>query len=412
MTRRFAMVMPELPWPLDQGSRRFMFDAAMLLKCHGQVDLFTREIGDQAEAIRTLEAQGFHLELDGSYRDQRAGAKIGRRLGNELRAFRSSRPRELHYTATPRLSEKLATRSEQVDYAAVVGVFWQTWPIMKLAPAGHRVLLISDVEHVRAADADRIVQRRGSQKLQERLRRAEIEAWLAADWLLCISELDAERARDALRDLDGAPEIAVWPIAFGSAPIAPRATRNDAKLELLCYGHWEAPFNRDGLLWFLRELWGPVAGRFPDCSFRVAGKGLDAELRRLLAEVPSVEPLGWVESLSDELLRADAAVIPLRYAGGLRYRLLEAIAAGCPVICSDVAAAGSAFLAGEHYIPANDATQLADAMMALRGDRGRAAAVGMAERASIELETSYGRDKAANELARLIDRIGRHASDE
>ncbi|MGL4463259.1 MAG: glycosyltransferase, partial [Planctomycetia bacterium] len=64
-----------------------------------------------------------------------------------------------------------------------------------------------------------------------------------------------------------------------------------------------------------------------------------ASLARL-NRVPGVELRGWVESLTEAYGRATLAVAPLRVARGIQNKVLEALAAGVPVVASPAAARG------------------------------------------------------------------------
>mgnify|MGYP000096073861 CR=1 FL=1 len=128
--------------------------------------------------------------------------------------------------------------------------------------------------------------------------------------------LSEEDREDALALLGGATA----PV-FGRCPVSieiPSVVRTELPDgDLLLYGHWEAPFNRDGLKWFLYEVWPVLRDHPSQPSLRIVGRGIP--------EQPAddrIIPAGFAEDLSAEFARARAVLIPLRYASGMRYRLI------------------------------------------------------------------------------------------
>jgi glycosyltransferase involved in cell wall biosynthesis len=93
---------------------------------------------------------------------------------------------------------------------------------------------------------------------------------------------------------------------------------------------------------------------------------------------------GYVDDVRVELWRAQAAVAPLRIARGVQNKVLEAMAAGTPVVATASAAEGIEADPGRDLLVADEPRAFADAILALLSDgelaariaaRGRAAAV-------------------------------------
>ncbi len=64
---------------------------------------------------------------------------------------------------------------------------------------------------------------------------------------------------------------------------------------------------------------------------------------------------GWVDELAPELARAAVVVAPLRSGGGTKLKVLEALAAGRPVVATTVGAEGIEVGDGEHLLVADGA---------------------------------------------------------
>ena len=69
--------------------------------------------------------------------------------------------------------------------------------------------------------------------------------------------------------------------------------------------------------------------------------------------------------------QAFAAVVPLRVGGGTRLKILEAMAAGVPVVSTLRGAEGLLVTPGVHYLLADDETTMYQAVVDLAGDQAR-----------------------------------------
>ena len=345
----FVYVSPVLPLPADQGSKRFQLELGRTLRQLGTVQWISREIGDQSEERAQLRSEGFQLGLDRGFVRQDAWHRALRRARIDARAWRWRRPRELAFTCTPPVL-RLVERAAQFDGELIgIGAFWHSWRALLALPRARRVLVLSDLEHDRLAAAVRLGLARSSQV--ERLRAAELEAIAQVGLVLAISPEDRALLEDLARP--SGTQVGLWPIAVPLPETMVPRPRSAAALRLLSYGRWEADFNRDGLSHFCAAIWPGLRRAHPGLQMAVGGSGLEGALRAKLAGL-GIEVLGWVRSLPEELARAHGVVVPLRYGGGVRYRLLEAFAHGMPCIASPRAARGCGAQAGVHYLEAEE----------------------------------------------------------
>jgi glycosyltransferase involved in cell wall biosynthesis len=119
--------------------------------------------------------------------------------------------------------------------------------------------------------------------------------------------------------------------------------------------------NRDGLGWFLGDIWPAVTRRSPNMTLRIMGKGPPMPG----FEQPGVEPLGYIEDTAAEWASWTALVVPLRIGGGTRIKILEAFARRCPVISTSLGAYGLQAEDGLHYLKAETPADFAKAVARL-----------------------------------------------
>jgi sugar transferase (PEP-CTERM/EpsH1 system associated) len=96
-------------------------------------------------------------------------------------------------------------------------------------------------------------------------------------------------------------------------------------------GHMGVPHNIDAARFFALEVFPDIQKMFPDSKFIIAGAD-PAQSVLDLSSQPNVEVLGYVEDLNFELNRSHIFIAPLRFAAGVQNKVLEAMAAGRPVV--------------------------------------------------------------------------------
>ena len=105
----------------------------------------------------------------------------------------------------------------------------------------------------------------------------------------------------------------------------------------------------------------------PEVTLRLVGQGPDAALRSRHDGRLTVVT-GAVDDVRPHLARATVACLPLVSGSGTKYKLLEALSAGVPVVCSPLAAEGLAVEHGRHLLVAETDDAVAAAVGRLLDD--------------------------------------------
>lgn len=92
--------------------------------------------------------------------------------------------------------------------------------------------------------------------------------------------------------------------------------------------------NIDAVCFFSREVLPLLQEKYPDTTFTLVGANPSAEVQAL-AKIKGVTVTGRVPSVAQYLHQATVAVIPLRTGFGMKFKTLESMAAGVPVVASD-----------------------------------------------------------------------------
>lgn len=100
-------------------------------------------------------------------------------------------------------------------------------------------------------------------------------------------------------------------------------------------GNMRALHNEEACTYFAQEVLPLVRKAIPDVRFRVIGQA-PAHVRRRLRSLPNVDLTGTVPSVSDELAKCFCAVNPIHHGAGAKGKVLEYMAAGLPVVSTEM----------------------------------------------------------------------------
>lgn len=158
--------------------------------------------------------------------------------------------------------------------------------------------------------------------------------------------------------------------------------------------------NVDGICRFAREAFPRVRAAVPEARLRIVGRRPAADVLAL-AELAGVEVVGEVADVRPELWGAGVAVVPLRIAQGLQNKVLEALAAGLPVVSSSAAVRGIGGQPGEHYLLADSPEESAAAVVRVLRDRGLGDR--LVRKGWSLVETGYSWDRSAAQYEAVIE---------
>lgn len=169
-----------------------------------------------------------------------------------------------------------------------------------------------------------------------RVRREECAAAREVDAVAVVSTLDQTRAEEILSPTS---PIAVAPIcvdldyfAFQSKP--------DASPIVLFTGHLSHPPNVDAALFFLKSIWPQIAAKVPAAKFNLVGLQPSPAITAAVALAKRVELMPNVRDIRPYYHDAAVYVVPMRYGGGVRQKIVEAWAVGLPVVTTTMGAEG------------------------------------------------------------------------
>jgi polysaccharide biosynthesis protein PslH len=183
-----------------------------------------------------------------------------------------------------------------------------------------------------------------------RYRRAEIATLQRFVQVVVMSELD----RDIVQRVAPGQKVTVVPNGVDLAGLVFRgAVPRCGSPRLLFVGGLAHRPNFDGLRHFISEALPVLLHQFPDLTLTVVGDAAGAAPELMsLPRGDAVEFVGFVPDLNGHFAESTALIVPLRIAGGTRLKIIEAMAAGVPVITTAIGAEGLPVVHGEQVLVA------------------------------------------------------------
>jgi glycosyltransferase involved in cell wall biosynthesis len=170
----------------------------------------------------------------------------------------------------------------------------------------------------------------------------------------------SQRDADLARSIAPKATVAVYPNAL---PLMRLPARTDDEA-LVFSGNMEYHPNVAAVRFFREEVWPLLRERWPKLVWRLVGRNPQA-VRRFTARDPRIEVVGPVPDAVAELARSRVAVVPLLSGSGTRLKILEAWAAGLPVVSTTIGAEGLPVRDSETVIMADGAAKFAEAVTRL-----------------------------------------------
>lgn len=191
-------------------------------------------------------------------------------------------------------------------------------------------------------------------------------AWGKFDRVQVFSHRDAE----AIAELapEAAARVRVDPFGLVLPAVADPARQVTGTM--LFVGAFHHPPNRDAALWLAREILPAVREQHPDARLRIVGSGPPPEVRELAG--PAVEVVADAPSVLPHTEEAAVVMAPVRTGGGMRMKVLQAMAAGKAVVTTPRGTEGYTGFGEEPPLAVGEsAAEIAAATGALLGDDER-----------------------------------------
>ncbi len=142
-----------------------------------------------------------------------------------------------------------------------------------------------------------------------------------------------------LQRLTGLPRVEVLPPGVEIPAQAPAASGRDP-CSLVFVGNLAQTPNDDAAVWLCSEIFPMVLESSPQTTLLIIGRSPSPALRSIAEKSARIKILDFVENLSEYLFQCSVFIAPLRLGGGIKIKILDALAHGIPVVTTPVGVEG------------------------------------------------------------------------
>ncbi len=158
--------------------------------------------------------------------------------------------------------------------------------------------------------------------------------------------------------------------------------------------------NVEAVIWFAAEAMPKLRAMGRNIEFVIAG-GRPTKAVQALGEAEDITVTGRVEDMRGWLGHADLAVAPLLLARGVQNKVLEAMAAGTPILTTTPALTGIDAVPGQDALVCKTGEDFATAILDLLDDKARRDE--MAKSAQAFAQNGYGWGAKVADLVKIIE---------
>jgi sugar transferase (PEP-CTERM/EpsH1 system associated) len=172
---------------------------------------------------------------------------------------------------------------------------------------------------------------------------------------------------------------------------------------LLFTGNMDYAPNVDAVVYFANEILPLIHQKFPTTKFVIAGQRPVQKVQELANDL--IEVTGFVEDIAAVYNTASVVVAPLRFGAGTQNKVLEAMAMGIPVVCSNIGFKGLGINSGDGAIMQTDPAAFANSVIELLSSEEMRTNVGA--KGIQVIQDNFGWDAIAALLASYLEEVSK-----
>jgi glycosyltransferase involved in cell wall biosynthesis len=376
---KILILSPFVPWPLNQGGKIRVFNIVKYLSRRHNVSLACLE-------ERKVSDYG---PLSGMCREVVCVERRRNLPVDSARFLMWTTPFNFVRFSSGRFRERLQDllKREKFDIVQIeFTLLWQYADIFKGLP------VVLDVHNIEADIINGIGSRcvNPAKKMlyrleEEKLKVRERRAWRECRHCFTVSDSEMKK----IGSLTGREErMSAVPngVDLERFTFVPRT---EPENRILLLGGMDYIPNLDAANYFLSKIFPSILSKMPDVQIDLVGR----ELWRI-AERKSLKAVEFHENVPDVLpffRGADVLAVSLRYGAGTRIKILEAMAAGLPVVTTSKGCEGIDVRHGEHVLIADSPESFASSVRKVIEDKGVRGRLVYNARALVEKRYSWER---------------------
>lgn len=225
-----------------------------------------------------------------------------------------------------------------------------------------------------------------------KMRRNERDIWKKATKVVAVSDRDKQEI-DSVRNNSDCTVISngVDPIEFSYTK-----WRNPKELKFVFVGNFSWPPNIHAVHMLLTQVWPIIRDSYPTAQLTIVGQHLPSVMS-VLAKRQGVRLQSWADNIIEVYKNSTALLAPIGIAGGTKFKIIEAMACGTPVLTTPAGITGLHVTPGKEVFVAENSHDYIQSINMIMSNPKEISQ--MTARARHLVEEKYSWDSLAEQLS-------------
>ena len=330
--KNILYITTRLPYPLIGGDRLHIYHYLKELKNRGYKITLVSLVSKEDDLTGALEHSEFYTKL--------IPVKFDKKLAylNAAKAIFNDRPFIVEYFYNKNMQKVIDKEISTGEYDVVIGYIIRSLPYLQKHKNIKRIIHLCDAVSMmyerRLKEKSSLFDRFKIGIEYLKVKNYEKKACKITDRQVLISETD-KKYLEKFADVSNTEVIGLATDTDYYSPIVCKKENN------ICFvGSMQYIPNSEAALYFAKEIFPLVKKELPDAKFKIIGANPRKDLLDGVKNIDGVEVTGKVDDVREYMKDCKVSVCPVKIAGGIQSKILEAMSMGIPVVTTPEGAEG------------------------------------------------------------------------
>lgn len=189
--------------------------------------------------------------------------------------------------------------------------------------------------------------------------------WKRASKLFAVSEEDKKVMEKEMKGI----EVGIIPNGVDVSYFDEKKVTQKKPQRVLYHGDYKWMQNVEAVNILIKDIWPIIKKQVKNAKLWISGRSVPEKIIELTKDDKDIEISESVKDNRDVFKSASVLVVPIMSPGGTRLKVLEAMAAGLPVVSTPVGVAGLDIISGTHALVSSDVDKLAEMAIEILQDK-------------------------------------------